>query len=53
MLNAKLEERGKKRVEKRAVKFTAGFDTRTKKLCDKDKWIIYTSGLRGRLQGSL
>ena len=36
MLNAKLEERGKKRVEKRAVKFTAGFNTRTKKLCDRN-----------------
>jgi len=36
MLNAELEERVKKRVEKRAVKFTAGFDTRTKKLCDRN-----------------
>jgi hypothetical protein len=43
-LNAEVEEREeKRREEKRGVgcKLTASFDTRTKKVCEIDKWAIY------------
>ena len=35
-LNAEIEKR-----EEAGYKFTVGLDTRTKKVCERDKWTMY------------
>jgi hypothetical protein len=55
-----VEERREEKEREVAYKITAGLDTRTEKLCERDRWghvlmlraNYYIDRLRGRLQGS-
>ena len=40
-LNAEMEEREEESEGEVGCKLTASFDTRTKKLCEIDKWAMY------------
>jgi hypothetical protein len=40
-LNAEVEERREERRGEAGCKLIAGLDIRTKKLCERDEWVMY------------